>query len=244
MENFWARFIEPSGQPGPNYWEYFAECLAQYAALKEGQTILDLGTYDGNVLFKAMQRIMGVGFGVGGDIYYGGFQDGAAQALRRGWDDRTAFVQTDANALAFGSRVFDTVLANFIGWDDVYDFERMEFICPDMMMAEIFRVLKPGGVACIATELILNQSNHPMYFTLDELEEYVLGATPMKLVDRPLDLRISRSLLLDPIDLDQERDFSVSPHIVLKNKGVIWTSVIVFLKKGARKAFLTLLDTP
>lgn len=145
MEDFWARYIDPSGQPGSNYWDFFAERLAQYAALQEGQMILDLGTYDGNVLFKAMRRIRGVGYGVGGDIYYGGFQDGVAGAQARGWEDRVVFVQSDANALTFGSEVFDTVLANFIGWDDVFDFERMEFICPDRMMAEIYRVLKPGG---------------------------------------------------------------------------------------------------
>jgi ubiquinone/menaquinone biosynthesis C-methylase UbiE len=145
VEDFWARVLEPSGQPGPNYWEYFAERLAQLAAIQEGQTILDLGTYDGNVLFKALQRMNGLGYGVGGDIYYGGFQDGVADALKRGWEDRVSFVQTDANALGFGSELFDTVLANFIGWDDVFDFERMVFICPDTMMAEIYRVLKPGG---------------------------------------------------------------------------------------------------
>ena len=145
MEDFWARILEPSGQLGPNYWEYFAGCLAKLAALRSDQVILDLGTYDGNVLFKALLRMKRQGYGVGADIYFGGFQDGVAEALRRGWEDRVAFVQTDANALGFGSECFDSVLANFIGWDDVFDFERMEFICPDTMMAEIYRVLQPGG---------------------------------------------------------------------------------------------------
>jgi hypothetical protein len=37
------------------------------------------------------------------------------------------------------------VLANFVGWDDCFDFDRMEFIAPDRKLAEIRRVLKPGG---------------------------------------------------------------------------------------------------
>ena len=41
------------------------------------------------------------------------------------------------------------MLANFVGWDDCFDFNRMEFIAPDSRMAEIMRVLKPGGQAGI-----------------------------------------------------------------------------------------------
>lgn len=145
MEEFWARFVEPSGQPGPNYWEYFAERLAHIATIPKGATILDLGTYDGNVLFKAMNKMKARGYGVGADIYYGGFQEGVAEAMRRGWEENIAFVQTDANTLGFQSETFHTVFSNFLGWDDCYDFERMEFISSNKMMCEIMRVLKLGG---------------------------------------------------------------------------------------------------
>ncbi|MCJ7700463.1 MAG: class I SAM-dependent methyltransferase, partial [Anaerolineales bacterium] len=84
MEEFWARIIEPSGQPGPNYWTFFAERLAYLATIPKGATILDIGTYDGNVLFKAMKVFGAQGYGVGVDIYYGGFQDGAAEVIQRG----------------------------------------------------------------------------------------------------------------------------------------------------------------
>lgn len=145
MEEFWARIIKPSGQPGPNYWTYFAERLAHLATIPKGATILDIGTYDGNVLFKAMKGMGAQGYGVGVDIYYGGFQDGVDEANQRGWQDRIAFVHTDANTLGFLPDVFHCVLSNFMGWDDCYDFERMEFIGPNKIMLEIMRVLKPGG---------------------------------------------------------------------------------------------------
>lgn len=145
MEEFWARFIEPSGQPGLNYWEYFAERLAQLATILKDATVLDLGTYDGNVLFKAMKKMKAEGYGVGADIYFGGFQEGIAEAMQRGWEECIAFVQTDANALGFLPEIFQTVLVNFVGWDDCFDFERMEFISSDKMMSEITRVLRPGG---------------------------------------------------------------------------------------------------
>ena len=145
MEEFWARFIEPSGQPGLNYWEYFAERLAQLANILNNSTILDLGTYDGNVLVKAMKKMETYGYGIGADIYSGGFKDGIAAVKGQKLEDFIAFVQTDANALGFHAEKFDTVLANFVGWDDCFDFKRMEFICADAMMSEIVRVLKPGG---------------------------------------------------------------------------------------------------
>ena len=145
MEEFWARYIENSGQPSPNYWEYFAERLAQLAIIPKDATILDLGTYDGNVLFKAMKKMKAQGYGVGADIYYGGFRDGVPEVMQRGWEEKVAFVQMDANTLGFLPETFHNVLANFVGWDDCFDFERMEFISPDKIMSEIMRVIRPGG---------------------------------------------------------------------------------------------------
>ena len=145
MEEFWARYVEPSGELGPNYWEYFAERLAQLANIHNNSIILDIGTYDGNVLLKAMQKMELLGFGLGADIYYGGFKDGIKDIKEQELEGYVAFVQTDANALGFVSEKFDTVLANFVGWDDCFDFERLEFISSDKMMAEIRRVLRPGG---------------------------------------------------------------------------------------------------
>jgi glycosyltransferase involved in cell wall biosynthesis/GT2 family glycosyltransferase/SAM-dependent methyltransferase len=100
-------------------------------------------------------------------------------------------------------------------------------------MSEIYRVLKPGGVLCLATELILNNAHHPEFFTLDELKDNILESTNIKfkMVGGDLDLRISQSLVLNPIEIDTEKNLNISPHIVLKSGNVIWTSVICFLQK-------------
>lgn len=98
-------------------------------------------------------------------------------------------------------------------------------------MTELFRVLKPGGVLCLTTEIILNKSHHPEFFTVDELKEYILESTAFKLVGGDIDFRISRSLVLNPIDLDVEKDLQVSPHIVLKQGKVLWTSIVLFMQK-------------
>jgi ubiquinone/menaquinone biosynthesis C-methylase UbiE len=145
MPSFWARLQNPSGQPGPNYWEYFAQRIALLAVIPHGATLLDIGTHDGNVLYKAMQKVAAQAYGIGIDIHAYGFPAGMAEARQRGWEDKVAFVQMDANRLGFQSESFHTVLANFVGWDDCFDFERLEFKSVDRLTPEIWRVLKPGG---------------------------------------------------------------------------------------------------
>jgi ubiquinone/menaquinone biosynthesis C-methylase UbiE len=144
LTEIWARYLDPQGQTGPNYWFYFARRLAELASIPEGAAVLDVGTCDGNVLFKAMSKAGAGGRGVGIDIDTDGLQDGLAELRRGGWGN-VGFAQMDANCLGFPGRIFDVVLANFVGWDYCFDFERMQFIAPDRMMAEIKRVLKPGG---------------------------------------------------------------------------------------------------
>lgn len=145
MEEFWACLYRPSGHPGPNYWTYFAERLAHLATISREATLLDLGTCDGNVLFKAMKKVTARGYGIGIDIDYDDFYAGVAEAIRRGWKEKIAFVQMDANTIGFQTETFHTVLANFVGWDDCYDFDRMEFISSDKMVSEIMRILRPSG---------------------------------------------------------------------------------------------------
>ncbi len=100
-------------------------------------------------------------------------------------------------------------------------------------LAEMRRVLKPGGVAAIATELILNDGTHDEYFTYAELEEMFLRAPGFELVGGDLDLRIQQSLLDSPVDLDRHRNTNVSPHITLFTDGCLITSVMLFLQRTA-----------
>ncbi len=86
-------------------------------------------------------------------------------------------------------------------------------------------------MARVATELILNGATHPEYFTLDQLRKYLFGAAPFELAGSDLDLKTLRSLVRNAINLETEKDLSVSPHIVMKAQGVVWTSMMLFLRK-------------
>lgn len=98
-------------------------------------------------------------------------------------------------------------------------------------LAEMRRVLKPGGIAAIATELILNDGTHDEYYTYAELEEMFLKAPGFELVGGDLDLRIQQSLLDYPVELDRHRNTNASPHITLYTEGCLITSVMLFLRR-------------
>jgi ubiquinone/menaquinone biosynthesis C-methylase UbiE len=144
LEDFWARHIKPSGQLGSDYWNYFAERIVDLATIPEDAAVLDIGTYDGNVLFKAMKKAGPRGYGIGVDIYSGGLKDRLTEGMGSELGP-VIFAQMDAASLGFLPEIYDSVLANFVGWDYCFDFDRMEFTAFDCRMAEIMRVLKPGG---------------------------------------------------------------------------------------------------
>jgi SAM-dependent methyltransferase len=95
---------------------------------------------------------------------------------------------------------------------------------------EMGRVVKPGGIVCVVTELVLNDIVHDEYFTYDELCE-LISRSEMELVEPGFDLRISESLLAYPINIDREPDLGVTPHITcVHDTGTVFTSVIFFLR--------------
>jgi hypothetical protein len=55
----------------------------------------------------------------------------------------------------------------------------------------------------------------------------------LRLEGPPPELRISELLLACPIDVRQETDLAVSPHLVLTDGRVLWTSVSLFFRKIA-----------
>jgi ubiquinone/menaquinone biosynthesis C-methylase UbiE len=139
--------------------------------------------------------------------------------------DHLSVLQMDATNLEFPDNTFDFAFS----LSSIEHFGSREN--SKAAMREIYRVLKPSGVCCIATELILNISSHDQYFTIDELYETIIYSTDFKLVGGELDLSISRSLLNNPIDLDIEKGVTTSPHIVLKRDNTIWTSIMLFFQK-------------
>jgi SAM-dependent methyltransferase len=96
---------------------------------------------------------------------------------------------------------------------------------------EVARVLKPGGVFCCITELILTRGHtHFEYFSFEELTQIFLKRQDYELVGGAPDYRISESMVRYPVDPSQPGSRR-SPHIVLRRGDMKWTSFSMFLRR-------------
>ncbi len=97
---------------------------------------------------------------------------------------------------------------------------------------EIARVLKPGGVAAIATEVILQGPAHSEFFFPGQLEPTFVGATGLELVE-PLDLGVDDELISNPVRFEYPPGFQgfTGPHTSVACGNLTFTSVEFFLRK-------------
>jgi SAM-dependent methyltransferase len=94
-------------------------------------------------------------------------------------------------------------------------------------MREVGRVLKPGGVAAIATELILNGVPEPNFFLPEEFIEYVVRPSGLSLIGE-VDFSISPNLIANA---PQVGETHLRPYIAVYWGHSLFTSIMVFLKK-------------
>jgi SAM-dependent methyltransferase len=101
-----------------------------------------------------------------------------------------------------------------------------------LSMEEIARVLKPNGVAAIATEVMLNGRWHSEFFQPAELEPCLVTSSGLELVE-PLDLTIDEELITNPVLFDVPPGFTgdTGPHTSVSAAGLIFTSVELFVRK-------------
>lgn len=213
-------------------WEY-AICvwgLEKLGCIRADSAALAVGAGRERVLYYFANRIRRM---VATDIYEGMHGEGNPEMLTHPEKfapfeyrkDHLEVLRMDGCDLRFDDESFDFVfclssIEHFGGRDRIR-----------RSVQEMARVLKVGGVACITTEYILNDTTHEEFFTHDELTEHILTSSPLRLVEPELDLTISESLLLHPVDLDLEKNLHVAPHIVLRMGGVVWTSISLFLRR-------------
>lgn len=112
--------------------------LVRFAGVSAGQTLLDVGTGTGVVAITARRRGAKV---TGLDLTPALLAQARESAAVAGNDDIT-WQEGDAEALPFPDASFDMVLSQF---------GHMFAPRPEVAMAEMLRVLKPGGTVAFAT---------------------------------------------------------------------------------------------
>jgi len=105
-------------------------------------------------------------------------------------------------------------------------------------MKEIERVLKPGGIAVIATEYIINDKDHPEFYNKKTIySDLIDKLDSLKLVE-PLDLRITTKTLdtvlewHEALDNSDDEEFAKShPYLLLNLENLLFISVMLVFKK-------------
>lgn len=221
MEEFWARHLDQHGNIGPAYWTYFAERLAAQMDYPVDAAILDLGTYDGNVLYKATGLADGNWLGVGADVYAGGFPDGITEAEQHGWQDRVNFVQANAERLCFPSDTFDCVISNFVGWDNWFDFKKFEFKSKESILSEIARIIRPGGQLGLGSWIVQSDLD----WMITAFDTYVPPKDPandQKLICYAVENQAGLRILLEQAGFEHIQFNTECDHFVSPDKETWW----------------------
>ena len=237
----WAMFNRTLGLPDGAHrfhrkafeWTQCVYGLEELHALGEGRRALGVAAGHECVLYYLANRCAEV---VATDLYRGSFAGGPAQeaddaflrdpARYAPFPFRTAALRgipADALALPFADATFDVAFS----LSSIEHFGGHEGSRAGVR--EIARVLRPGGVACISTEWILEGGEHPEFFTPRAFEDVVLGVPGLELIGDLDDTPPDPALIADPIWTSGEVE--VTPHLVLGSGPFRWTSVVVFLRR-------------
>jgi SAM-dependent methyltransferase len=211
-----------------------ARALAELGALGRHAEVLGVAAGIEATIYWATNRARRV---FATDLYFepGDWEDSAPRDMLTipgmhasgPWNPRRLVVQhMDALALEYDDDSFDGVFctSSIEHYGDHYALERA--------VAEIWRVLKPGGIATLTTEYRLEGPGPGLPGTLlldaAELDELIIKPHAWRLVE-PLDTHLSEATLTTELPLDDSVDRY--PHVVLRHGQHLFTSVQVTLRK-------------
>lgn len=205
--------------------------LTRLGLVREDVRVLSVGAGHEPVLYWLANRVAHV---TATDMYVGEWQ---GQGAREGDDsvlhdaaryapfpyrtDRLRFLRMDGRFLAFGDGTFDVAyslssIEHFGGFDGAR-----------AAVADMARVLKPGGILALATEYCLPGPAHHEAFQPEQVHALFRHET-LELVE-PLDELVWRRHDVRPVDLRVNPH--QTPHMVVTDLGARFTSVFAFLRR-------------
>ncbi len=127
--------------PGAVEWALGVGNPVRYAFLEPGQVVLDVGSGGGIDTILAARRVGPTGRAIGLDPLEEMCERGRRHAAEAGVEDRTEFVLGEMEEIPLPERSVDVVISN-----GVLNLSARK----SRALAEIFRVLAPGGRICLA----------------------------------------------------------------------------------------------
>jgi SAM-dependent methyltransferase len=153
-------------------------------------------------------------------------------------EDALTVMRMDGSKLDFPDETFDIAFS----FSSIEHFGGKNHSGALKAMREIERVLKPGGIAVIATEYILNGKKHPEFFNKKTIHSDLIDKINKLKPVEPLDLRMTASTLDTIIDhftidanwdnVDEEYKKS-HPLVLLKIRNILFTSIMIVFQKQA-----------
>lgn len=150
-------------------------------------------------------------------------------------EDALTAMRMDATRLEFGDESFDIAFS----FSSIEHFGGENHSGALRSMKEIERVLKPSGIAVIATEYILNDKEHVEFFNRRTIySDLINKLDKIKLVE-PLDLRITTKTLDAVMDYQSGVNWIVSsdefkkshPLVLVRINDMLFTSVLLVFQK-------------
>jgi arsenite methyltransferase len=141
----------------------------QYAGIKPGDVVIDLGSGAGNDAFVARAMTGDTGRVIGLDFAGAMLTKAKANAKKLGFTN-VQFVKGDIEEMPFEQELADVILSNCV-----------LNLVPDKRKAfsEIFRVLKPGGHFCISDVVLQGTLPEPILKSAEMYAGCVSGASEM-----------------------------------------------------------------
>lgn len=213
-------------------WAQGLYALGQFGLLRDDAVGLGVGAGAEQVLFYLANR---VGMVYATDIYGSGefagetaFADMLTHPARFARvpfrPDHLTVLHMDGRKLDFASNSFDFA----------FSFSSIEHFgghaASGAAVREIGRVLKPGGVAVLTTELILNGRPRGDYFLPIEIQRSCIQGSGLDLIE-DIDYTVSPLTISHALDCRRPSYRSAAPHIVLRFRDVAWTSICLVLEK-------------
>jgi SAM-dependent methyltransferase len=151
-------------------------------------------------------------------------------------EDSLTVLRMDGTKLEFPSESFDIAFS----FSSIEHFGGKNHSGSLRALQEIERVLKPGGLAVITTEYIINDKEHPEFFNRRTIYSDLIDKLEKLQLVEPLDLRITTKTLdtmLDFFSIDANWDNldyefkKTHPLILVRVRNVLFTSLMLVFQR-------------
>ena len=154
-------------------------------------------------------------------------------------EDALTVMKMDGTKLEFPSETFDIAFS----FSSIEHFGGKNHSGSLKSLKEIERVLKPGGIAVIATEFIINNKNHYEFFNRRTIFSHLINKMESLQLVTPIDFAVSAETLdtvLDFFKIDVnwnkfDDEFKRQhPLIVLQARNMLFTSIMLVFSKSEK----------